>query len=720
MIDCFFEIIAAAGPFFIFSQMGEGKDTGKLLFKSLTSSNSSVQFDEDETGITFSSNAGNATVPGIEIDEIAWGTGTGTGITSSTIIAFPFTQQKSRALKVDKRENYESIIGVGIWSPKTNCDNLQQSARCRNHMIIGGSKNSTSNGSESCNNVILSGICNTIQGWSLLSGVGPKFGCHDVIVAGRENFIYSSQNSVIIGGCKNSFYDVSNTLNYECNGGYNSTIIGSQKIELCRSVHNTAIISSSNLTFSSTSGIFNYFDTSSVVSSVNFCDADLFVAFLTPDLSSFLQKTCLNQLISTTDVLVNSDNNSIIASSQLGIIGTVSGIQSAKNNSILSSHQSFLLGSSGNFLLSSMCSQVRNGVFSSAPLKAVNANNIIMGSYFSVISSEGDTSSCKLQNSAIISGYCNRILQLEADFRSSVEQSVIIGGDKNTISSSCNSLITNSISATISRDASSIISTSNKSVICGNNGSGVTGYDKSRNNSILTSVDSIITCSQNSSIISSINSTASGIKNAIINSSRNSTIIGNRCAPAYVSPPFCHQHSNMISSNYNSNIRFTTANFFGGNNFMMSGSYNNILVNGNSNFNLIISGASNSICRTSDSVILAGALNCISTDSSSYGVNVIVGGCCNKILGKPKFSSIIGGKYNLIQGDSTQIGISIVGGCQICNKYAYTTMVPKLCLNPDNSALSNIWMCGFTGSTGTWSSTGASIRVCNGLVVCIT
>jgi hypothetical protein len=99
---------------------------------------------------------------------------------------------------------------------------------------------------------------------------------------------------------------------------------------------------------------------------------------------------------------------------------------------------------------------------------------------------------------------------------------------------------------------------------------------------------------------------------------------------------------------------------------------------------------------------------------------VIVGGCCNKILGKPKFSSIIGGKYNLIQGDSTQIGISIVGGCQICNKYAYTTMVPKLCLNPDNSALSNIWMCGFTGSTGTWSSTGASIRVCNGLVVCIT
>jgi hypothetical protein len=546
-----------------------------------------------------------------------------------------------------------------------------------------------------------------------------------VIVAGRENFIYSSQNSVIIGGCKNSFYDVSNTLNYDCNGGYNSTIIGSQKIELCRSVHNTAIISSSNLTFSSTSGIFNYFDTSSVVSSVNFCDANLFVALLTPDLSSLYQKTCLNQLISTTDVLVNSDNNSIIASSVISIFGTVSGIQSAKNNSILSSHFSNIIGSSGNFLLSSMCSQIKNGFVSTlfdpgTPFKAVNTNNILMASDKSYISSEGDTLSCKLQNSAIIIGYCNRILQLEADFRSSVEQSVIIGGDKNTISSSCNSLITNSISATISRDASSIISTSSKSVIIGNNGSGVTGYDKSRNNSILTSVDSIITCSQNSSIISSINSTASGIKNAIINSSRNSTIIGNRCAPAYVFIPFCHQHSNMISSNYNSNIRFTTGNFFAGNNFMMSGSYNNILVNGNSNFNSIIAGASNSICRTSDSVILAGALNCISTDSSSYGVNVIVGGCCNKILGKPKFSSIIGGKYNLIQGDSTQIGISIVGGCQICNKYAYTTMVPKLCLNPYNSALSNIWMCGFTGSTGTWSSTGASIRVCNGLVVCIT
>ncbi len=717
MIDCFFEIIAAAGPFFIFSQMGEGKDTGNLLFKSLTSSNSSVQFVEDETGITFSSSGGNVTVPGIEIDEIAWGTGT--GITSSTIIPF-FTQQKSRALKVDKRENYESVIGVGIWSPKTNCDNLQQSARCRNHMIIGGSKNITSNSTESCNNVILSGICNTIQGWSLLSGVGPKFGCHDVIVAGRENFIYSSQNSVIVGGCKNSFYDVSNTSRYDCNGGYNSTIIGSQKVELCRSAHNTAILSSSNLTFSATTGLFSYFDTSSVISSLNFCSGDIIISFFQPDMSSIYQKSCLNQLISTTNVNINSVNNSVIASSRVGIFGSVSGTQSAKNNVILSSHGSYTFGSSGNFSLSSLCSVFSNISFVSAD-KIPVTNNIIMTSNKSVITAEGGNPRCKLQNSAIISGYCNEIQQVETEFRPSVEQSVIIGGCQNRIISSCNSLITNSISATVSRDASSIISTSTKSVITGNNGTGTTGYDKSRNNSILTSVDSVIICSQNSSIISSINSTASGIKNAIINSSRNSTIIGNRCAPAYVFGAFCHQHSNMISSNYNSNIRFAGGSaFFGGNNFMMSGSYNNIFVNGNSNFNSIIAGASNSICRTSDSVILAGSLNSIYTSSSSYGTNVIVGGCCNKILGKPKFSAIIGGQFNLIEGDAGRIGISIVGGCQICNKYAYTTMVPRLSLSPYNSFLSNIWMCGFTGSTGTWSSTGASIRVCNGLVVCIT
>jgi hypothetical protein len=53
MIIEIFDLILAAGPYFVFAGMGQNENSGKLLFRSLTSSNSTVIFTEDATSITF-------------------------------------------------------------------------------------------------------------------------------------------------------------------------------------------------------------------------------------------------------------------------------------------------------------------------------------------------------------------------------------------------------------------------------------------------------------------------------------------------------------------------------------------------------------------------------------------------------------------------------------------------------------------------------------------
>jgi hypothetical protein len=170
----------------------------------------------------------------------------------------------------------------------------------------------------------------------------------------------------------------------------------------------------------------------------------------------------------------------------------------------------------------------------------------------------------------------------------------------------------------------------------------------------------------------------------------------------------------MIASSARSQIKLNSG-AFSGTNTIMAGIGNSICVVGTSDFNGIISGSYNFITKTSDSFIVGGEKNCIDSFNSSYGLNGILGGSNNKIIFKPSLSVIVGGEFNKIEGDSTLIGVAIVGGCNICNKFSYTTMVPQM------KVVGNIWMCGFTGPTGTWSSTGgAAICVCNGLIVCIT
>ena len=73
----FLDIIISA---VIFSGMGQGKDSGKLLFRKIFS-DGSINITEDETSLTFSSSGGSGAA--ILQDRVA--IGTGTGITHSFI-----------------------------------------------------------------------------------------------------------------------------------------------------------------------------------------------------------------------------------------------------------------------------------------------------------------------------------------------------------------------------------------------------------------------------------------------------------------------------------------------------------------------------------------------------------------------------------------------------------------------------------------------------------
>ena len=231
---------------------------------------------------------------------------------------------------------------------------------------------------------------------------------------------------------------------------------------------------------------------------------------------------------------------------------------------------------------------------------------------------------------------------------------------------------------------------------------------KSLGNAIMTSCQSVIDTSHSSAILSSLTSTVSCALNSIIISSCGSLIYadGN-------SEPSCGQNANMIASSARSQIKLNSFGF-SGTNTIMAGIGNTICQTGTSDFNGIISGSYNFITKSGDSFIIAGEKNCIASFKSNYVSNGILGGSNNQILCKPSLSVIVGGEFNKIEGDSSLSTVSIVGGCNICNKFSYTTMVPQM------RVAGNIWMCGFTGPTGTWSSTGAAICVCNGLIVCIT
>jgi len=179
----------------IFSGMGQGKDSGKLLFRKIFS-DGTINISEDETSLTFSSTGGNGGA--VKQDRVA--IGTGTGITHSFICT-----------------NYSFYSLTNVRSVRGSYDLSKASYNTGQHsFIIGGSTNSIFGGYYSTivggqTNSIYSGGTDLIVGGSLNKVTGFKQQSLNRIFGGYANEIMSLDNgSVVI--CNEIFGGRSNKI----------------------------------------------------------------------------------------------------------------------------------------------------------------------------------------------------------------------------------------------------------------------------------------------------------------------------------------------------------------------------------------------------------------------------------------------------------------------------------------------------------------------------
>jgi hypothetical protein len=208
----FLDIIISA---VIFSGMGQGKDSGKLLFRKIFS-DGSINITEDETSLTFSSTGGSGAA--ILQDRVA--IGTGTGITHSFVCVGEIpplygglTNVRSVRGSYDlTRASYNTGKHSFIIGGSTN--SIQGGYYST---IVGGQTNSIVNGG--AGDLIIGGSCNIVEGFKQYCSGNKIFG-------GYANEIKSgSITGEIFGGKLNKFVTSNSTLK-------GNKIIGGQQNEI--------------------------------------------------------------------------------------------------------------------------------------------------------------------------------------------------------------------------------------------------------------------------------------------------------------------------------------------------------------------------------------------------------------------------------------------------------------------------------------------------------
>jgi hypothetical protein len=228
----FFDIILFAT---IFSKMGDGKDSGKLLFKSLFSG-SGFTISEDDTSMTFSTTGGGGTTV-LPLNEVAFGTGT--GITSSSYFVVKTTAYNEGIF------NFGSVRQDPDLSKASNSIDVKSNSS----FVVGGNKNSIC-GNES---IIVGGYTNSIFKSSRSS-----------IIAGRRNDIniysYNPQHNTILSSDSACIQDSAFSLILS------SSQDGFSKSSYIRNHKHSTIISSKGDVISSTTSNFTYNEGNLIIS----------------------------------------------------------------------------------------------------------------------------------------------------------------------------------------------------------------------------------------------------------------------------------------------------------------------------------------------------------------------------------------------------------------------------------------------------------------------
>lgn len=683
LIDIFFDILISVGPFYIFKGMGTGKDSGKLLFRSLTSSNSSVIFGEDQNGLTFSSNATSENVPSIFLNNLIEGTG-------NCIKAICYSP---RRLLVDNRQNYESIVGVGKWNSKTQSSNFNNLQTVCNNIIVGGCQNIITceayYSPDLCNSVILGGGKNKINGSFLIQYAGPN-----LIVSGCCNQVCQGFNSSIIGGYGNNFTTIES---FSSPISAHSTIISSTKTQLNFGGRSSVVTSTKN-NLDISDGLFGTPSISSRLHNTNIMSSSKIITnepiFDKLGVTCEGKQICNLQVLSSKSIFISTCQNSILSSTGSFIVSTQS---SGDQNLLISSELSIFCDAEKSMIISSSDVDIRGCSKAS--------NNFIIASRNSYIGNDSCSDCCLRNNSIINSSYAFIYsCDLSPNCMKTTCGNSIISSSKACIYNSQNSMIILSSNASsapfgtpsVFRDCNSVVSSSFGSKIFS------TQTQTSKNNIVLGSIISCIELSCNSAIISSSETEITCTKESVIINSQESSIRSTSIGTV---------DNNLIMSSPKSGIARSSGN--AKRNVVLSGCCNVIADACDSS---IIAGCENCLYNSINSTIIAGQCNVL--DVCNLTGNSIIGGYCNKIFSKPIHSVIIGGYKNYICGDTGFIGQAIIGGQCIENRIDRSTMVPILVMsdsyyNPNRK----VWMCGFTGSSGVFNVGSGSIRVCNGLVI---
>ena len=448
MIDIFFDIVFAA---VIFSRMGDGKNSGNLIFKKIFSG-SNFNIIDGETGITFSTSGGG----GVEVNKIAWGTGT--GITSSTFYVSNGTNQESILGLSSIRNDHDLTKGslVNSIGAFTNFiaggDGNNMSGSGAYSIILGGKTHSIFNSNSS---VILAGCNNYINGFCTNTFIG---GDGSGIASSYLSSIISSNSSCIRCNKYSSIISSNSSLIMgQQPNGYNSyNIILSSSASIINNYsfsdfvdNNSAYLKSNSILASNTSCI--------ILGSVRGEQDDVYVnpgdnVILNTILSS--KKSCIHNKYTgpnnTTNYnLVLSSCEANMSSNFSSISGRFNRIKACdydKGNPTFLGKYSQILGGCCNFLrtyMSSIISSINSTMSVGSIISAsTQFNQIIGGSnhYIPHITSN-NIATCGMHYNSIIGGDGNKITSINTggwfpfgdntDEKLSTHFSTILGGDNN-------------------------------------------------------------------------------------------------------------------------------------------------------------------------------------------------------------------------------------------------------------------------------------------------
>lgn len=610
MVDIFFDLVLSA---VFFSGMGEGKNTGKLIFKKIFSGKNFNIVDGD-TSMTFSTTGAAA---GVDTDEIAFGTGA--GITSSV-----FT--------VLNDANLESILGLS-------------SIRFDSSLV----KGSYVSGSGS---FVIGGETNSIVSE------------YSVIIAGKSHSISGMTYSAIISGCNNSIQDtggatafsssiISGVNNRIENGRY-STIISSSVSCVKNNMLSSVISSKSSKICGSQSYYFNINNT--IISSRN---------------NSIQNNTILNASASFGSLC----NNLILSSCNSTII--IGPTRSGPNNEILFTKNEILkhnvVLSSNNSCVNNLCScpvtsynlilSSKNSSVSSAFSSVSGRNNTVIsfdqkekkdsydfGTFSQILG--GCSNYLRTYASSIISSI-NSTMSVGSIFADSGKYNQIIGGSNHYLPH-INEFESNMLYASVIGGCGNKITSLNQqddpthftTILAGN-------YNCANNMSI------IVSGKCNKTGMFDHNGMAGEI--IILGTSVVCTCLGSGMIfGGYKNSAF--KYSISIAGSCNESVKCGV--IIGGSKNCSAFQYNPLYVNG----------PTLSFCGISslhNSYITGGCNNCTTSDCAS----VIIGGNKN-VTRNVNHSSIIGGECNRIRAHGDFSGISnIYGGSASEYNALYTLIV---------------------------------------------